>query len=171
MPGEHAGKLACPFKTTVNSKGIRKFSVRKMQTTDLMHMAGPIGMYYVESTDIHPRYKKAFNDLLGFLYGVRCRVLWREELYSPSREEYDCMRLYREELTVNEAFKSTYLTITTKTKNDCRPCFSSPINSSNMYPSVSMSNNQPIASSFKISSDLLLKSNYSTHSTRFKIRI
>jgi hypothetical protein len=105
VPGEHAGKLACPFKTTVDSKGRRHFSVRKMQSNDWLHMAGPIGMYYVEMTDIHPRYKKAFIDMLNFLYGVRCRVLWRQELHDPARADgplYDCTRSYQESAVILE---------------------------------------------------------------------
>jgi hypothetical protein len=95
IPGEHTGKLGCPFKTTYDKDGKRKFSLRKMQSSDWMHLAGPIGIYYIEMTDIHPRYKMVFQDLLRCFYDMRYHALNTTDL-DDATANYDSLRWYRE---------------------------------------------------------------------------
>jgi hypothetical protein len=68
-----------------------------MQSSDWMHFAGPIGIYYIEMTDLHPRYKLVFQDLLRCFYGMRYHALNTHDLIDPSgQEEYDVLKWYRE---------------------------------------------------------------------------
>jgi hypothetical protein len=107
IPGEHTGKLGCPFKSTVNGKGERKFSLRKMQSSDWFHLAGPIGVYFIEMTDLHPRYKKIFQDVLWCFHGMRYHSLGILDLQSPApkpgqKKEYDVLTMYQECAVVME---------------------------------------------------------------------
>jgi hypothetical protein len=74
-----------------------------MQSSDWMHFAGPIGIYYIEMTDLHPRYKLVFQDLLRCFYGMRYHALNTRDLVDPTgQEEYDVLKWYRECATILE---------------------------------------------------------------------
>jgi hypothetical protein len=54
-----------------------KIRLRHLQTSDVLHLASPIGMYYIYMTDMHKRYKKVFMHCLYWLYCVKARVISR----------------------------------------------------------------------------------------------
>jgi hypothetical protein len=91
VPGEHASKLACPFVYKKMRDGNVVIGVRKMQVSDWLHMAGPIGIYYINQTDIHDRYKLAFAHVLKWIHGyVRTRSVSISDL---SEDDHDTDRI------------------------------------------------------------------------------
>lgn len=51
-----------------------------------LHLAGPIGVYYIHATDMHPVYKQAFSDLIWCLYKLRRRFVTLDMLKASGRK-------------------------------------------------------------------------------------
>ena len=83
VPGESAGKLACPFRAVKrDSESGWCYSVAKLQTADWLHMAGPLGIFYISQSDLHERYKRLFCQTLEWLRKMRRHTQSRSELVS-----------------------------------------------------------------------------------------
>ena len=108
MPGEDVGQLAQPFEIKTDKAGNTKVCLRKLNSSEWLHLAGPIGIYYINETDLHPRYKRAFTDVLWWLYEVRTRSvrisgMKKHENDEDYREgEYDYHRYWRENAVILE---------------------------------------------------------------------
>lgn len=91
LPGESAGDLSCPFR--VNPGGDFHcgwgYSVNNLQSAEWLRMAGSIGVYYVQMTDLHPRYKVAFQSCLWWLHDMRNRTHLKTTLTNNNYNKQD----------------------------------------------------------------------------------
>ena len=53
-----------------------------------IHMAGPIGVYYIHAVDIHPGFKEAFSDLLWVLCKLRRRFVTLSQVNAAPTDSY-----------------------------------------------------------------------------------
>jgi hypothetical protein len=102
IPGDEAGKLNCPFQKTKLQNGTYKIGLRSMKSAEWLHLASPIGIYYITQTDLHPRYKLAFCNVIWFLYEIRTRHIRSTGMIKPrvnQSKPYD-YKTYWQEIAV-----------------------------------------------------------------------
>ena len=76
VPGSDPGQLDCPFEFGKSGQP----SLAIDGTAQWIEMIGPIGIYYIQRTDIHQKYKDAFSDLLWWMYKLRQRLMFKDML-------------------------------------------------------------------------------------------
>ncbi len=76
VPGASTDKMDCPF--ALDKYGKPKLVIEG--SSHWIHMMGPIGIYYIHRSDIHPAYKHAFSYLLWWLNKLRRRYVHLEQI-------------------------------------------------------------------------------------------
>ena len=69
--------------------------LRHLQTSDVLHLASPIGLYYIYISDIHERYKRIFMHCIYWLYCVKARIVSCYKLSSDQTYNY---KMYWQEI-------------------------------------------------------------------------
>lgn len=90
---EEPSNLDCPFSCNAENK----VSLAVEGSAAWIHMAGPIGVYYVHALDVHPVYKSAFCDLLWCVHKLRRRFVTRDTL-DPTSNKRTYVRWIRDAL-------------------------------------------------------------------------
>jgi hypothetical protein len=105
VPGREDSRISQPFK--VDDKGSADLCIEGSATW--IHMIGPIGVYYIHKTDIHPTYKQAFSYLLWWMYKLRRRYIVKSMMQPTERGgEYTLFDMGREWLAKLEILMPSF---------------------------------------------------------------